>query len=104
MGGSTKHPVTTTVPELATAPDPDPRPAVPDPATVPESAPINQAVHDIFSGAVAHSAHDHLNPKPPDIQHIKSKETVAELAVNKSLSKSAQKKAGKAMTPWPVNG
>ncbi|KAG5565785.1 hypothetical protein RHGRI_001642 [Rhododendron griersonianum] len=79
LGGSTNHPVTSAVPELATAPDPDPRPA----ATVPESASIDQAVHDKFSGEVARSAQDHLNPKPPDIQHIKSKETVAELAVNK---------------------
>ncbi|KAG5540754.1 hypothetical protein RHGRI_020857 [Rhododendron griersonianum] len=72
-----------TVPELAT---------VPDPATVPDTATTDQAVHDNFSGEVACSAHDQLTPKPPDTQHVKFKETVAELAVNKSLSKSALKK------------
>ncbi|KAG5540739.1 hypothetical protein RHGRI_020842 [Rhododendron griersonianum] len=75
-----------TVPELAT---------VPDPATAPDTATTDQAVHDNFSGEVARSAHDQLTPKPPDTQHVKFKETVAELAVNKSLSKSALKKVRK---------
>ncbi|KAG5531956.1 hypothetical protein RHGRI_026534 [Rhododendron griersonianum] len=70
-----------------------PRPAVtsagpvtvPDPANVPVTATSDQAVYDNFSGVVARSAPDHLTPKPPDIQHIKSKEMVAELAVNNLL-------------------
>ncbi|KAG5513042.1 hypothetical protein RHGRI_038549 [Rhododendron griersonianum] len=49
LGGSTKHLVTSAVPDLSTVLDPDPRPAVPDPATVPESASIDQALGD-FAG------------------------------------------------------